>query len=638
MNTLPQEVVQAIFEAGCDLEFEQLPQLEEHTNFRWFYFEGPMRSQRYLKPFAHLCLRVCKDWKTLVEHTSTLWISTLLNTASNCRPLPSEILDETQDDLVVSLTLRTYDESIEWFKTQIIPLSHRLHKLLIIFFDVHCAPPLFVMLNKIHFPRLLGLTLNFEFQSGHLDFPEIWTPNVRSLNIKRVPWNPLQASFRSLFGLELIQHHEMPFGSTSTALVQSISPSSQTLVYLSINLSDRINFGETEGITLQLPQLSKLHLVTSSVGMIVRILEIIIVPVLRDLNLRTAAAIATSGPATYPRIDQMPVRELDFSSVQNMVIEMPANCPHHVFGRVKVYNLEVLTLHICNLVEQDFFHNESIPKERITFSKLRTLHMTWQTYTHGEFDLMCVEWFFGIFDFSRTREHASICLNSPYAISRLDFPYLQRYSVISRQFPSHISAPALTHLCLPSASLCGKDTWKIVRSNLQIPFHKITALELGMMPTNIRSTRDVNTEIFKSFTKVTTLLITHVGSFISTDVEKEYGWPTCWTSSKRRLFKNGSVVFPKLDTLQVTIPETRVHNPTIEKIIEEIGLFLKARRKQGHPIRTLLLNYIPPAWFGKITKLAQEVKEFRLINYSHEDGLQWLIAANRCRCAICNPY
>jgi hypothetical protein len=201
MNTLPEEVVQAIFkfEVGCDMEFEQLPQLEERTTTRGFYFEGPTRSQRYLKPFAHLCLRVCKDWKTLVEHTPTVWFSTLLN-AGPYKPIRFEKLDKTQDDLVVSLKLLAYDESIEWFKTQILPFSHRLRKLLITFSDAHCAPPLFVILNKISFPRLLGLTFNFEFQSGHVDFPEIWTPNVRSLNIHRVPWNPLQASFRSLLG------------------------------------------------------------------------------------------------------------------------------------------------------------------------------------------------------------------------------------------------------------------------------------------------------------------------------------------------------------------------------------------------------------------------------------------------------
>src|ERR1700748_3580477 len=96
----PPLVLLLIFEFGSDLEFEQFPQLEEHTHGPHFQgFRARPKPQRYLKPFLRPLRGVCREWKGLIEQTSTSWVSALLRVSLKDAELPSKTFEGTQDDL-----------------------------------------------------------------------------------------------------------------------------------------------------------------------------------------------------------------------------------------------------------------------------------------------------------------------------------------------------------------------------------------------------------------------------------------------------------------------------------------------------------------------------------------------------------
>jgi len=274
----------------------------------------------------------------------------------------------------------------------------------------------------------------------------------------------------------------------------------------------------------------------------------------------------------------------------------------------------------------------SIPS-RFQFNKLRALHMEWKTTVHGEAHKAYLARFFNFFDFSYASEHASVSLKTPSLPmnSRLEFTSLKKFSVLSVQDLSHVSVPSLQHLYIPFADLHNERHWEQFCGDTldHVPLNRITTLQLGMM-VYLQHIPSLDVRVFSPFTEVTTLLITHFSHFMSASTNVEYSWPSCWMAGSTGGWLSGlipgwsAIVFPKLDTLQVALPEEGIQESVLESIILEVEAFLRARRKQGKPVRRLLLNFIPRKFANLIDEIAEEVEEFRIVEYRHEDELNWI--------------
>jgi len=439
-------------------------------------------------------------------------------------------------------------------------------------------------------------------------------------------WNPDEGSFDHLTGLKLRESIAVGIGHSlggSAYLGKFILPSSQTLVTLTISIPHV--WGDLHGFPLRLPRLSKLRVKAPSIGCLVHILENITAQILKNLILQSSTE---EGVEAVHAMQSMPVRALDFSSVKYVAIEMPANRLVLLFERLVVPNAEGLSMTISNFRIEDTFKFSPPAAGKLHFEKLRSLHVDWKPNRYGPADADCVATFFDFFDFSHASEHVSISLSASPLSIKLDFPQLKKYSVVSLQDLSHISAPALQHLYLPLMDLRIKRSWKDYISNERVPLDKITILQLGILSFR-KHIPGLDVRLFSPFTGVTTLFVSHYRYFASHRNE-EYNWPKCWqqplSKSWLRRRRTGRL-FPKLVTLQVALPEAEGQDSVLSEIILEIEMFLQSRKKQGYPIRTLLLNFTPPTLRDSVARLAEEVEEFRIVEHRREEDLKWLTNA-----------
>jgi hypothetical protein len=143
---------------------------------------------------------------------------------------------------------------------------------------------------------------------------------------------------------------------------------------------------------------------------------------------------------------------------------------------------------------------------------------------------------------------------------------------------------------------------------------------------------DIQANFFQPFKDVTSLIITH-----QTAQFAKYHWPICWKKYLGAGFlkRKSEILFPKLVNLQVDfpnvlawcIPLTKDLEELFAELIREIELFLLARKRLGHPIRSLRLNHVPGFLRARVDRLTRVVDRFEVSRNSNEpymDAAHWL--------------